>query len=160
MILYFASNLIWATRIKSLADDLGLPCRPVRNPDMLDARLADSPVRALVVDLDAGEPAIDLIRHLRAAGRAASPTQSSAPPPFASPGDSGSDGPGAADSGDSGGGDGAAANARRVRVVAFGPHVARDLLQRARDAGADEVLTRGAFDHNLPEILMSLGSAG
>ncbi|MFO0858897.1 MAG: hypothetical protein U0640_16240 [Phycisphaerales bacterium] len=46
----------------------------------------------------------------------------------------------------------------RLKVLAWGPHVAKDLLQAARDAGADEVLTRGAFDHNLEQILLKLGS--
>jgi hypothetical protein len=45
---------------------------------------------------------------------------------------------------------------RAVRCLAWGPHIARDLLQAARDAGCDEVLTRGAFDHALPEILLRL----
>ena len=41
-------------------------------------------------------------------------------------------------------------------IVAFGPHVEREKLQQARDAGADEVLTRGHFDHHLDELLISL----
>ena len=32
---------------------------------------------------------------------------------------------------------------RRLRVVAFGPHVARERLALARDAGADDVVSRG-----------------
>jgi DNA-binding NarL/FixJ family response regulator len=38
-------------------------------------------------------------------------------------------------------------------VVAFGSHVEVELLQRARDAGADEVLPRSAFVQRLPEFL-------
>jgi hypothetical protein len=50
---------------------------------------------------------------------------------------------------------------RKVRVLAFGPHVAVELFERARAAGADEVLARGAFDRRLPEILSALnGGAG
>jgi CheY-like chemotaxis protein len=45
---------------------------------------------------------------------------------------------------------------REIRIVAFGPHVRRDLLQQAREAGADEVLTRGTFDHGLDVILLRL----
>lgn len=45
-----------------------------------------------------------------------------------------------------------------VRVLAWGPHVAKDLLQAARDAGAHSVLTRGAFDHDMEEILLKLAS--
>jgi hypothetical protein len=34
--------------------------------------------------------------------------------------------------------------------------VAKDLLQAARDAGADDVLTRGALEHNMEEVLVKL----
>jgi len=44
----------------------------------------------------------------------------------------------------------------RLRIVAWGPHVAKDLLQAARDAGADEVMTRGSLEHNMEEVLMRL----
>jgi hypothetical protein len=63
MIAYFAADLVWATRIKACADDLGIAARPVRNLDMLAARLADSPVRGLIVDLDQPETALALIRR-------------------------------------------------------------------------------------------------
>jgi hypothetical protein len=46
----------------------------------------------------------------------------------------------------------------KVRIVAFGPHIAVDLLEMARAAGADEVLPRGAFDRKLPHILQALQS--
>ena len=113
MILYAAADLLWASKIKATADALGVPCRPARTVEMLEARLADSPVCALLVDLDKGEEALTLI-----ARAAQSP----------------------------------------IRVVAWGPHVAKDLLQSAREAGAHEVLTRGAFDHNLEEILITLNA--
>ncbi|QOI99181.1 MAG: hypothetical protein HRU70_01215 [Phycisphaeraceae bacterium] len=122
MLVYLAGDLFWGTRIKSAAEDLGIPCRPVRTPEMLEARLADSPVKAALLDLDAGEVALGMIARLR--------------------------GPGTGESG------------RRVRVVAFGPHVAKDLFQRARDAGADEVLTRGAIEHRLGEVLLQLCPPG
>jgi hypothetical protein len=67
MVLYCAADLLWATRIKSTADALGVPCRPARTVEMLEARLSDSPVRALLVDLEAGENALALIRRLRRA---------------------------------------------------------------------------------------------
>jgi len=38
------------------------------------------------------------------------------------------------------------------------PRVAVDLFEQARAAGADQVLARGAFDRNLPEILKKLGA--
>lgn len=120
MILYSAADLLWATRIKATADSLGVPCRPVRDVAMLEARLADSDVRAILIDLEAPERGLALIARLR--------------------------GPGSGE------------RERGVRIVAFGPHVAKELFQRARDAGADEVLARGAFDRNLPDVLLSLAS--
>jgi len=49
---------------------------------------------------------------------------------------------------------------RDVRVLAFGPHVARDALAAAQAAGADEVMTRGGFDHNMDRVLLRLAGAG
>lgn len=66
MILYACADLLWATKIKGTADALGIAARPVRSVEMLIARLADSPVSALMVDLEMGQTAIDLIRHVRA----------------------------------------------------------------------------------------------
>ena len=37
--------------------------------------------------------------------------------------------------------------------VAFGPHVKKGLLDEAREAGCDEVLTRGQFDANMTDVL-------
>lgn len=70
MIVYEAADLIWATRIKGTADQLSIPCRPVRSLDMLRDRLADSPVSALIVDLEQPELAVDLIRAVREHERA------------------------------------------------------------------------------------------
>src|SRR5688572_20833420 len=70
MILYFAADLLWATRIRSTADSMGIPARPVRTIAMLQARLADSPVKGVVVDLDGGDAAIEMITHLRPPGDA------------------------------------------------------------------------------------------
>ena len=53
MVLYCAADLIWATRIRAAAEAAGIPSRPVRDLAMLEARLADSPVRGLIVDLEA-----------------------------------------------------------------------------------------------------------
>lgn len=69
MILYCAADLLWATKIKSTADALAIPCRPIRNLDMLTARLADTPppgVKAVLIDLEARPAAMDIITHLRA----------------------------------------------------------------------------------------------
>lgn len=118
MILYLAADLLWASKIKANADALGLPCRPVRTMEMLEARLADSPVSALIIDLDKPEEAAAMLTRLR--------------------------GPQATD------------RDRGIRVLAFGPHVAKDLLQSARDLGADSVMTRGAFDHAMEDVLLKL----
>lgn len=64
MVLFCASDLLWATRIKGVADALGVPCRPVRTVEMLDARLGDSDVRGVIVDLEA-EAGVELIRAVR-----------------------------------------------------------------------------------------------
>jgi len=64
MILYCAADLLWASKIKGTADALGLPCRPVRTLEMLEARLVDSPVRALVIDLEAGPVGLEMVRRL------------------------------------------------------------------------------------------------
>lgn len=115
MLLYLASDLMWATRIKALADDLKIPARPVRNIEMLDARLADSQVQALIVDLES-EVAIPLIQHLRAAKPS-------------------------------------------IPITCFAPHVKKDVMQAARDAGAHQVMPRGAFDANMATILQGLANA-
>ena len=71
MILFHSSDLIWATKIKGTAEAAGLAARPVRTLEMLEARLADSDVSAVVVDLEAPEVALALIRRLRPADREA-----------------------------------------------------------------------------------------
>jgi hypothetical protein len=38
-------------------------------------------------------------------------------------------------------------------VVAFAPHVAEELLAAAESAGADRVMTRGAFVRELPQLV-------
>ncbi len=118
MIVYLASDLIWATRIKATAEGIGIAARPVRTVEMLRARLADSDVRALILDLEAGETAIQMLSELRGDERTAN-----------------------------------------VRVVAFGPHVNVEMLEKARSGGADRVMTRGAFDARLVELLKELESA-
>lgn len=122
MVLYSAADLLWATRIKTTADALAVPCRPARNAAMLRDRLDDSDVRALLLDLDAPERAIEMLDVLR--------------------------------------GPEAGVRERGVFVMAWGPHVSTDLLQQARDRGADEVLTRGAFSSALPGILKRFGGSG
>lgn len=38
-------------------------------------------------------------------------------------------------------------------IIAFGPHVHVDKLERAAAAGFDRVLTRGQFDHQMPQLI-------
>ncbi len=40
-----------------------------------------------------------------------------------------------------------------ARIIAFGPHVQADLLEAARQAGANLVLPRSAFVQQLPSLL-------
>lgn len=42
------------------------------------------------------------------------------------------------------------------RLIAFASHVRETVLQEARDAGYDDVLTRGALAANLPGLLAAL----
>lgn len=44
-----------------------------------------------------------------------------------------------------------------IPVVAFGSHVATEILQSAKERGADFVLSRGAFSSQLPMILERFG---
>jgi hypothetical protein len=121
MICFCAADLLWATRIKSTADALGIPCRPTRDLAMLEARLVDSPVRSLIVDLESGDAGMSLVRRLR--------------------------------------GKGAGEKEKGIRIVVFGPHVAVEMFEEARRAGADVVMARGAFAGRLPEILRQLAAA-
>lgn len=73
MILYHAADLIWATKIKTTADAAGIAARPVRSVEMLEARLADSPVVALMVDLEAPEVALALLRRVQVAAGSGRP---------------------------------------------------------------------------------------
>ncbi len=45
---------------------------------------------------------------------------------------------------------------RELPVVVFGPHVLRDALTRAGEHGATQVLPRGRFAKELPQILKGL----
>ncbi len=41
----------------------------------------------------------------------------------------------------------------RASIIAFGPHVHVEKLERASAAGFDRVITRGQFDHQMPQII-------
>ena len=136
--MYLAADLIWASKIKATAESLGLACRPVRNMEMLEARLADCDVKALVVDLDVAEMALEMVgrvkREQRSGGIGEQQKEAGAEVPRR--------------------------RASAIRVLAFGPHVAREELNAAKQAGADEVMTRGGFDHNMDQVLLRLAGAG
>jgi len=51
------------------------------------------------------------------------------------------------------GGRGGSDQERSLRIVAFGPHVARDRLALARDAGADETVSRGELLGGFPGLI-------
>jgi len=121
MIVYCCSDLIFATKIRSTADSLGIASRPARNGKMLTDRLdqvddgkTNDPVVGVLVDMDLGATALELIKLVK--------SRESGPP-----------------------------------VVAFGAHVATELLAGATQQGADFVMPRGAFTAQLPAILERLG---
>lgn len=126
MIAYFATDLVWASRIKMAGEDAGIACRPTRTVEMLDARLADSDVRALIVDLDDPATALELVRHARARRT---------DPPGPLPG---------------------SPEAHPIRILAFGPHVDAEAFARAVEAGADRTMTRGQFHASLVRTLQEL----
>lgn len=117
MIVYCCADLIFATKVRSTCDALGATSRPARNAEMLQKRLdrvddgkANDPVALVLVDLDIGEPALELIATARA-------------------------------------------HDAELPIIAWGPHVAVDLLARANDAGATQSMARGAFTAQLPQII-------
>lgn len=71
MILYFAADLMWASKLKSHAAELGLAARPVRSVEMLDARMADTEPTGILLDLDDPDISLTLLRHLRREGASA-----------------------------------------------------------------------------------------
>lgn len=150
MIVFHAADLLWASKIKGTAEALGLPARPVRTLEMLESRLGDSPVTALIVDLDAPEVALSLIERVRRVDAPQSPTPNQHNELRANNH--------SAFGNRVGGADVPVSSAARIRVVAFGPHVAVEQLQAAKRAGADAVMTRGAFHARLPETLKALSS--
>jgi len=117
MIVYCCADLIFATKVRSTCDALGAVSRPARNAEMLQKRLGrvddgkpNEAVTLLLIDLDLGEPALELIQKARS-------------------------------------------HDADLPIIAWGPHVAVDLLDHAGQAGASQVMTRGAFTSKLPEIV-------
>jgi len=72
MIVYCCADLIFATKVRSTCDALGAVSRPARNTEMLQKRLdriddgkPNDAITLLLIDLDLGEPALELIQHAR-----------------------------------------------------------------------------------------------
>lgn len=121
MIVYCCADLIFATKVRSTCDALGAVSRPARNAEMLQKRLdcvddgkANEPVALVLIDLDIGESALDLIATARN-------------------------------------------HDADLPIISWGPHVAVDLLNAAAQAGASQVMTRGSFTKELPQIIERFG---
>lgn len=117
MIVYCCADLIFATKISSTCESLGVVSRPARNPEMLQKRLdrvddgkPNDAVALVLVDLDIGESALELVKAARS-------------------------------------------HDTELPIIAWGPHVAVDLLNAAGEAGATHVMARGAFTSQLPQII-------
>ena len=74
MIVYCCADLIFATKIRSTCESLGLASRPARDPAMLQSRLdqvedgrPNGPVSAVLIDLDLGDAAVPLIEQCKRA---------------------------------------------------------------------------------------------
>jgi DNA-binding response OmpR family regulator len=101
------ADLMFSTRLRDAARELGHDCQIVRRAGDVPGQLAG--VDLLVVDLMiASGGALELVEAAREAG---------------------------------------------VVTVAYGEHVQAEVLQAARDAGADQVLTRFEFTKQLPALL-------
>lgn len=123
MILACCSDLIFATKIRSTAQHVGVPFRSANNLAAITARLdrvddgqLNEPVTGLLIDLEPGESALAII----AATKKKSPG---------------------------------------VTVIAFGSHVAVDVLQEAKKRGADVVMPRSQFASKLPQLLQQYGGS-
>ncbi len=124
MIVYSCCDLMFATKIRSTAEALGVPSRPARDEEMLVKRLdqvddgrVNDPVTGVLIDLDLGEDGLGLIEKVKA-------------------------------------------HDDTIAVVAFGSHVAADMLEAARQRGADYVMPRSSFTANLPQIVEQFGKVG
>ena len=129
MILSCCKDLIFATKIRSTAEHVGVPYRAAGSvAAVLDRlnRVADGklnePVTGVLVDLEMGDAALAIIDAIRQHT------------------------PGQADTGG-------------IPVIAFGSHVAVEVLADARAKGADAVMPRSQFVMQLPELLKKFGGA-
>jgi len=138
MILYLAADLLWASKIKGTADALSIPCRPVRTLEMLEARLAEAAGGIAQGNAAPGASAVGA-SPLRAILLDLDKSEEALAMIARVRSEE---------------------RWRGVRVVCFGPHVLKELFQRARDAGADEVMPRGSLDARLDEVLLRLEAGG
>lgn len=112
---------------------------------MLEARLADCPVKGVLLDLAAGEEghegetAFLMLERLRSRESQVASRE-------------GGIGGGAGETGSGGLG--------KIRVIVFGPHVQAEQLAAAKKMGADVVMARGALAANLPRVLRELEGGG
>jgi len=123
MIVACCTDLIFATKIRSTAEHVGVPFRSASNAKSVADRLSrvddgklNEPVTGVLVDLELGEEALAIIGLVK--DRL----------------------PGA-------------------HVVAFGSHVAVEVLRAAKERGADSVMPRSQFAVKLPELLKQYGGA-
>lgn len=121
MIIYCCPDLIFATKIRSTAEALGVPSRPARDSEALQKRLdrvddgkLNEPVTGILIDLEMGQAGLALLEQAKR-------------------------------------------HDLTIPVVAFGSHVATDILHAAREKGADFVMPRSMFTANLPSILERMG---
>jgi DNA-binding NarL/FixJ family response regulator len=120
MVLAAVDDLLFSSKIRQAAKQLGVPIVFARTPeDILEQARTHKPVLA-IFDLNSQRTRpVETIAALKS---------------------------------ETAGGD--------VRTVGFVAHERIDLIAAARDAGADEVLARGAFAARLPEILAAAGTQG
>ena len=73
MVIYCCHDLIFATKIRSTAETLGVPTRPARDVEALRNRLdcvddgkLNEPVTAVLIDLELGELGLELLDTVKA----------------------------------------------------------------------------------------------
>jgi hypothetical protein len=113
---------------------------------MLEARLADSPVTGVLLDLAAGEEGHEGEMAFRMLERLKSGVGHTAVGEGQSGEELGLTRLPVADS-----------RLPSIRVIVFGPHVQAADLAAAKKGGADVVMARGALAANLPRVLRELG---
>jgi CheY-like chemotaxis protein len=123
------SDLLFSTRIKGTADQLGIPVSVVRTAAALDDAVAAG-VQVAIIDLNVeGVDPVEAIRRCKS-GLSDAPGREAAGPPGPRP---------------------------EPVVIAYGSHVDVQRQESARAAGADLVLARSQFTARLPELLSQYG---